>query len=75
MLDPEGIYNASSFDEYALSAITEHRDYNVMAGGYDAGMMLSFQTDMISEDFIDYVNDYVRYAEKKGAKVYLGFCR
>ena len=74
VLDPEGIYNASSFDEYGFIRYNRTQDYNVMAGGYDAGMMLSFQTDMISEDFIDYVNDYVRYAEKKGAKVYLGFC-
>ena len=74
VLDPEGIYNASSFAEDGFIRYNRTQDYNVMAGGYDAGMMLSFETDMISEDFIEYVNEYVRYAEKKGASVYLGFC-
>ena len=73
-LDPDGIYNASSFDDYGFIRYNRTKDYNTMAGGYDSGMIIDFNLEMISEDFIDYVNDYVKYAQKKGATVYLGFC-
>lgn len=74
VLNPEGIYHASSFDDYGFIRYNRTKDYNTMAGGYDSGMMISFSPEMISDDFVDYVNDYVRYAEKRGAKVYIGFC-
>ena len=73
-LDPEGIYNASSFDEFGFIRHNRTKDYNVMVGGYDASMTLRFDPAIFDEEFIEYVNDYVRYAKKKGATVYLGFC-
>ena len=73
-LDPEGIYNAASFDEYGFIRYRRDKDYNTMVGGVDASMVIDFDTAMISEDFVDYVNDYISYAESKGAKVYLSFC-
>ncbi len=69
-----GIYRASSFDEYGFIANNRDKDYNTMAGGFDAGKPITFSTDMISSDFVDYVNEYVKYAESKGAKVYLASC-
>ena len=69
-----GIYRASAFDEYGF--ITNHRDkdYNTMVGGSNPDMVIDFNTDIISEEFIDYVNEFTAYAESKGAKVYLGSC-
>ncbi|MBE6665629.1 MAG: hypothetical protein E7603_05350 [Ruminococcaceae bacterium] len=69
-----GIYKASSFDEYGYIANNRDKDYNIMAGGFDSGKPITFSTDMISPEFVDYVNEYVKYAEKKGAKVYLASC-
>ena len=69
-----GIYQASSFDDYGFIRYNRDKDYNTMTGGVDAGMPIDFDTGMISADFIEYVNDYVKYAEKKGAKVYLSAC-
>lgn len=73
-LDPAGIYNASSFDDFGFIRYNRTKDYNTMTGGYDASMPIAFDTSIISDDFIDYVNDYIAYAKKKGAAVYLGFC-
>ncbi len=69
-----GIYTASSFDDYGYIRNNRDKDYNTMVGGVDAGMPIDFDTSMISEEFIEYVNDYVAFAEKKGATVYLSFC-
>lgn len=73
-LDPTGIYNAASFDDYGFIRYRRDKDYNTMAGQVDASMPIDFDTAMISDDFVEYVNEYVAYAEKKGAKVYLSFC-
>ena len=73
-LDPSGIYNAASFDEYGFIRYRRDKDYNTMAGQVDKGMTIDFDTATISDDFVEYVNEYVAYAEEKGAKVYLSFC-
>ncbi len=72
--DPDGIYNAASFDEYGFIRYRRDKDYNIMPGGVDSGMPITFDISMISEDFIEYVNEYIAFAEKKGAVVYLSFC-
>ncbi len=70
-LDPSGIYNRASFNEYG--DISYSRPYNVMMLGYDTNTPVSFSTDIISDDFVDYVNSYTEKAEKKGAKVFVSF--
>ncbi len=70
-LSPEGIYRADSFDEYG--DIIYPREYNKMALMYDSTLEIKLTADIISEDFVDYVNAYVAKAEKKGAKVLFSF--
>jgi len=70
-LDPSGIYNRASFNEYG--DISYSRPYNVMTFGYDPNSEVSFSTDIISDDFVDYMNDYTDKAVKKGAKVFFSF--
>ena len=70
-LDPAGVYNKKSFDEYG--DIVFERDYNIMPEDYDTSSVIKFTSDIVSPDFIDYVNDYIKYAEKKGATVYFSF--
>ena len=69
--DPAGVYNHASFNEYG--DIIYARPGNIMKTGYDPTMTVDFSTDMFAEDFIDYVNEYVAKAEKKGAKVFYSF--
>lgn len=70
-LDPDGIYNKASFNEYG--DISASRPYNIMPVGFDSTMKINISPDIISEDFVDYVNDYVSFAEKKGARVLFSF--
>ncbi|MBR6051929.1 MAG: hypothetical protein IKP68_12115 [Clostridia bacterium] len=70
-LDPSGIYNRASFDEYG--DISYERPYNVMTLGYDSNTTVKFSPDIISTDFIDYVNEYTKKAETKGATVLFSF--
>lgn len=70
--DPDNVYNAKSFNEYG--DIAYERKYNVMNGGFDAGTPISFDTDIVSADFIDYVNGYCDDLVKKGAQVLFSFC-
>jgi hypothetical protein len=70
-LNPPGVYNVRSFDEYG--DITYSREYNKMELMYDPTLEINFSTDIISADFIEYVNEYVAAAEKNGAKVLFSF--
>ncbi|MFA5562268.1 MAG: hypothetical protein WDA00_06495 [Eubacteriales bacterium] len=70
--DPEGVYNSRHFNEYGDLAYP--RAENKMPGGYDANTMVSLSGTIFDPDFIDYVNDYIKAAEKKGATVYFGWC-
>lgn len=70
-LSPDGIYRADSFDEYG--DIVYPREYNKMALMYDSTLEIKLTADIISKDFVDYVNAYVAKAEKKGATVLFSF--
>ncbi len=69
--DPTGIYRADSFNEYGDLAI--ERENNIMNNGYDGNMLISTDETLLDKEFIDYVNDYVRYADKRGATVYFNY--
>ncbi len=73
-LDPDGIYNAASFDEYGFIRYRRDKDYNIMESIPAEEDRFRFDSSMISADFVDYVNEYIAFAEEKGAKVYLSFC-
>lgn len=71
-VQPGSVYRHDAFNEYGDIAGVE-RDYNIMPAGFDTTLPITFSPDFVSEDFLDYVNEYVRYAEKRGATVYFGF--
>lgn len=71
MLDPEGVYNEASFDEYG--DIIYERPYNQMKMDYDPTMILTLEPSIVDGAFLDYVNAYVAMAEAKGASVYFTF--
>ena len=71
--DPEGIYNADSFDEY-YDIKKGLRTENVMRRYYDPNTIISFDTDIVALEFIDYVNEYIAWCREMGATVYFTWC-
>lgn len=69
--NPNGVYRHDSFNEYG--DIIYERPYNQMQTGYDMGTPIKLSPDIVSQEFIDYVNDYISYAKKKGASVYFSY--
>jgi hypothetical protein len=68
--DPIGIYRHDSFNEYG--DIKVERANNIMNNGVDSTMQISTD-DLLDEEFIDYVNDYISYVRSKKAKIYFNF--
>lgn len=70
-LDPSGIYAFSSFDEYG--DIIYDREFNIMVGDYDPTQLHTFDDSLLDENFLEYVNAYAAWCERKGAKLYFSF--
>ena len=66
-----GVYMKSSFSP--KGDIVYPREKNIMIGGYDPNTPISLTSELMDKDFAVYINKYVAYAEKKGAKVYFAF--
>lgn len=71
-LNPEGAYSSDNFNEYG--DLIDSGEENIMPTYYDASNMINPTTSVISEDFIDYLNDYIAYCRGRGAAVYFNFC-
>ncbi|MBR5308768.1 MAG: hypothetical protein IKU43_08355 [Clostridia bacterium] len=69
--NPEGVYRADSFN--ALGDISYERKYNTMLSMVDENKLVSLSPELITDEFAQYLNEYARDAEKKGAKVYFSF--
>lgn len=67
---PSGIYSLSSFDEYG--DIKVERQYNIMPD-YGEGSPIELSAEIITDEFVDYLNDYAGYAKRRGAKVWFSF--
>lgn len=67
--NPTDIYKKSSFDEYG-DIDSDIPIYNVMPAKFDSNQPILFNEDVIQDDFIDYMNEYSKKIENKGAKVY-----
>ena len=71
-----GAYKKENFNEYGDNVYD--RPYNVLTGSGNP-IILDFMTDYSDgvstdyEEYIEYVNDYVKYAEKRDASVYFSF--
>lgn len=69
---PTDIYARASFNTYG-DIDSPVREANIMPGGYDPNQMIRFRREMISQDFISYLNDFNAHASQIGASVYYRF--
>ena len=68
---PIGIYRSDSFNEYGDIAV--ERENNSINNAYDENMLVVTDSSLLNREFIDYVNDFVHDARKKGATVYFNY--
>ena len=70
--NPEGVYNAKSFDEYG--DISYVREENTMKLFYDPNTPIRLLPETFDAEFVDYLNKYIRKCERRGATVLFSFC-
>lgn len=70
-LNPEGVYNRSSFNEHG--DIVFPRPHNAMKLGYDPNKQIVLEPSIFSVEFIDYLNRYIAEARERGADVFFTF--
>ena len=69
--NPDGVYDHDSFDEYGDIIFT--RTQPVMDEWYDTEVLVDLTPDIVDQDYIDYVNDYIDYCERQGAQVFFSW--
>ena len=70
--NPSGVYNGNNFNEYG--DLEYERTGNVMPIYYDPNTVITLDGTILDSEFIDYINDYIEYCERKGATVYYSYC-
>lgn len=70
--NPSGVYNSKNFNEYG--DLVYERDGNVMDLYYDPNTQIVLDESILDDKFIDYINEYIKYCERRGATVYFSFC-
>ena len=68
---PDGVYDHDSFNEYG--DIIFRRERPVMEDWYDHEVLIDLTPDIVDQDYIDYVNDYIAYCHRQGAQVYFSW--
>lgn len=72
MPESDGIYKRASFNQYGDIACAG-REYNMMDDGYNPNDLISFSKAVITDDFIDEMNEFAAYVNARGASVYYHF--
>ena len=66
--EPDGVYDHDSFDDYGDIIFT--REQPTMDDWFDTEVLVDLDTSIIDDDYIDYVNGYIDYCQRRGATVY-----
>ena len=69
--DPNGVYNAKNFDEYC--DLDYERKENIMSLYFDQNQLIDPNTDYLTDEFCDYLNEYIDFVGQKGATAYFSF--
>ena len=71
-IEKSDVYHASSFNEYL--DIEYPREYNIMYANFDPNLEITLDESIVSGEFIDYLNEYIAFCKKRGARVYFSWC-
>jgi len=69
--NPLGVYNSKNFNEYG--DVDYERAENIMPLYFDPTLRISPNPDIVSEDFLEYLNEYIAFCKGRGAKVAFSF--
>lgn len=69
----DSIYQKKSFNTYGDIALDTCRE-NILTGGYDVNQKVRFTEEVVQPEFLDYMNAWAEYLEKKGATVWYRYC-
>ena len=69
----DSIYQKKSFDTYGDIELDTCRE-NILPNGYDVNQKVRFTEDVVQPEFMDYMNDWAKRLEKKGAVVWYRYC-
>lgn len=67
-----GAYDPDNFNEYG--DIVYERGENIMSLYYDPNTAVDLSAEILDPEFCEYLNDYIRDCEKKGASVFFSWC-
>lgn len=66
-------YQKKSFNTYGDIELDTCRE-NILPNGYDVNQKVRFTEDVVQPEFMDYMNDWAKRLEKKGAVVWYRYC-
>ena len=69
----DSIYQKKSFNTYGDIELDTCRE-NILPNGYDVNQKVRFTEDVVRPEFMDYMNDWAKRLEKKGAVVWYRYC-
>ena len=69
----DSIYQKKSFNTYGDIELDTCRD-NILPNGYDVNQKVRFTENVVQPEFMDYMNDWAKRLEKKGAVVWYRYC-
>ena len=69
----DSIYQKKSFNTYGDIELNTCRE-NILPNGYDVNQKVRFTEDVVQLEFMDYMNDWAKRLEKKGAVVWYRYC-
>lgn len=69
----DSIYQKKSFNTYGDIELDTCRE-NILPNGYDVNQKVRFTEDVVQSEFMDYMNDWAKRLEKKGAVVWYRYC-
>jgi len=69
--DPKGVYSSKSFDSYC--DLVYPRRENIMSLYFDQNQLIDPSPDYLTDEFCDYLNEYIDFVRGRGASVYFSF--
>lgn len=69
----DSIYQKKSFNIYGDIELDTCRE-NILPNGYDVNQKVRFTENVVQPEFMDYMNDWAKRLEKKGAVVWYRYC-